>query len=121
MVSTGKELSRAFWIMLRNVAFDVGSPPPERAAISIWRMRTAKSFPRLASAAPFLCLIECHFEWPDISSPSPTAQEELVHAHIACELGVKRSEQQGALAPEHGRIVIGRQHLDAGPDALDHG
>src|SRR5204862_8314717 len=22
--------------------------------------------PRLASAAPFLCLIECHLEWPDI-------------------------------------------------------
>ena len=35
---------------------------PVRAATSIWRMRTAKSLPRLASAAPFLCLIECHFE-----------------------------------------------------------
>jgi hypothetical protein len=25
-----------------------------------------KSLPRLASVAPFLCLIECHFECPDI-------------------------------------------------------
>ncbi|MEE2610410.1 MAG: hypothetical protein VX992_07010, partial [Acidobacteriota bacterium] len=24
-------------------------------------------FPRLASAAPFLCLIECHLEWPDMA------------------------------------------------------
>ena len=62
IVSTGSELSRAFCTMLRSVAFDAGSPPPVRAAISIWRMSTAKSFPRAASAAPFLCLIECHFE-----------------------------------------------------------
>jgi hypothetical protein len=48
--------------MLRNVAFDAGSPPPERAAISIWRMRTEKSLPLFASAAPFLCFFECHFE-----------------------------------------------------------
>jgi hypothetical protein len=25
-----------------------------------------KILPRFASAAPFLCLIECHFEWPDM-------------------------------------------------------
>ena len=33
-----------------------------RAATSIWRISTAKSLPRAASAAPFLCLIECHLE-----------------------------------------------------------
>ena len=47
---------------VRSVAFDAGSPPPVRAATSIWRMSTAKSLPRAASAAPFLCLIECHLE-----------------------------------------------------------
>jgi hypothetical protein len=26
-----------------------------------------KILPRFASAAPFLCLIVAHFEWPDIS------------------------------------------------------
>jgi hypothetical protein len=26
-----------------------------------------KIFPRLASAAAFLCLMECHFECPDIT------------------------------------------------------
>jgi hypothetical protein len=30
-------------------------------------MMRVKTFPRLASAAPFLCLMVCHFEWPDIS------------------------------------------------------
>jgi hypothetical protein len=25
--------------------------------------------PRLASSAPFLCLIVAHFEWPDIDRP----------------------------------------------------
>jgi hypothetical protein len=29
-------------------------------------MRRVKILPRLASAAPFLCLIVCHLEWPDI-------------------------------------------------------
>jgi hypothetical protein len=29
-----------------------------------------KTLPRFASAAPFLCLIVCHFEWPDIGETS---------------------------------------------------
>ncbi len=62
MVSTGTELSRAFCTIVRSVAFASGSPPPSRAATSIWRIRRAKSFPRAWSAAPFLCLIECHLE-----------------------------------------------------------
>jgi hypothetical protein len=28
-----------------------------------------KIFPRLASSAPFLCLIVAHFEWPDMEIP----------------------------------------------------
>ena len=39
------------------------------AATSISRHRRAKSLPRAASAAPFLCLIECHFECPLIGRP----------------------------------------------------
>ena len=38
-----------------------GSPPPMRAAIVISRMILVKTLPRLASSAPFLCLIECPF------------------------------------------------------------
>src|SRR4029079_3298450 len=29
-------------------------------------MMRVKILPRLASAAPFLCLIVCHLEWPDM-------------------------------------------------------
>src|SRR2546425_6966031 len=55
---------------LRRRALPSGSPPPERAATVISLMNLVKSLPRLASSAPFLCLILCHFECPDmISNP----------------------------------------------------
>ena len=62
ILSTGTELSRAFCTIVRRVAFDSGSPPPSRAATSIWRVSRANSFARAWSAAPFLCLMECHLE-----------------------------------------------------------
>jgi hypothetical protein len=62
IVSTGTEASRAFCTMVRRVALEFMSPPPSRAETSTWRSSLAKSFPRAASAAPFLCLIVAHFE-----------------------------------------------------------
>ena len=62
IVSIGTDESRAFWNIVRSVGFMSGSPPPSRAATSTWRMSLAKSFPRAASAAPFLCLMVAHFE-----------------------------------------------------------
>src|SRR5215467_10057187 len=53
-------------IALRRRALPEGSPPPVRAATVSSLINLVKSFPRLASSAPFLCLIECHFECPDI-------------------------------------------------------
>src|SRR5687767_1654942 len=47
------------------------SPPPERAATVISRMRRVKMRPRFASSAPFLCLIVLHFECPDIAGTLP--------------------------------------------------
>src|SRR5680860_1798273 len=66
MLSLGIEASRAFWIAVASAALPSGSPPPSRAATVIARASLVKSLPRLASAAPFLCLIEDHFECPDI-------------------------------------------------------
>src|SRR5450759_162627 len=43
-----------------------GSPPPARAATVNSLITRVKTRPRLASAAPFLCLIVAHFEWPDM-------------------------------------------------------
>src|SRR5207247_929438 len=54
-------------MIVRSRGFMSGSPPPARAATVNSLMRRVKIFPRLASAAPFLCLMECHLEWPDIS------------------------------------------------------
>src|SRR5690348_6251348 len=48
----------------------VGSPPPWRAAMMMARLSLLHSLPRLASMAPFLCLIVAQCEWPDMISPS---------------------------------------------------
>ena len=62
MVSMGIDASRAFWNIVRSVGFMSGSPPPSRAATSTWRISLANSLPRLASFAPFWCLIVAHLE-----------------------------------------------------------
>src|ERR1700731_3428873 len=93
MVSAGTDESRALPTMVRRVGFASGSAPPSRAATSIWRMSFAKGFPRALSVAPFLCLIECHFEWPLIAPLSPwvgLVEEPFVDPQVAGELGVER-------------------------------
>src|SRR2546423_13404550 len=53
----------------RRRGLESGSPPPFLAAMLISLMRRVKILPRLASSAPFLCLIVAHFEWPDMVRP----------------------------------------------------
>src|SRR5262245_41694129 len=67
-------------------AFPSGSPPPVLAATVISLMNLVNSLPRLASSAPFLCLILCHFECPDIGVCSfwrMTVGYLLVHRNIS--------------------------------------
>ena len=52
----------AAWMTVRKRGLPSGSPPPNRAATVISLISLEKIFPLLASAAPFLCLIELHFE-----------------------------------------------------------
>ena len=47
----------------------VVDPVYDFAAMVISRIRRVKVLPRLASSAPFLCLIEAHLEWPDMCYP----------------------------------------------------
>src|ERR1700751_5608430 len=47
-----------------------GSPPPFLAAMMIARLSLLHSLPRLASMAPFLCLIVAQWECPDMGPPS---------------------------------------------------
>src|SRR5436309_1840096 len=44
----------------------IATPPPRRAATVISLGMRVKILPRLASAAPFLCLMVLHLLWPDI-------------------------------------------------------
>src|SRR5580704_14700089 len=74
----------------RSRGFDVGSPPPTRAAMVISRITLVNARPRLASVAAFFCLIVAHLECPDI-------------ARLALELAencrAKPSEEVGRAAP----------------------
>src|SRR5438132_7652726 len=47
----------------------LGSPPPWRAAMMIARLSLLHNLPRLASIAPFLCLMVAQWEWPDMAPP----------------------------------------------------
>ena len=66
MLSAGMFCALASAMIVRRRGFMSGSPPPARAATVNSLMMRVKTLPRLASAAPFLCLIVCHFEWPDM-------------------------------------------------------
>src|SRR5918996_1787366 len=69
MLSAGMFTDFASATIVRSRGLLSGSPPPARAATVSSLMMRVKTFPRLASAAPFLCLIVCHLEWPDIADP----------------------------------------------------
>src|SRR5262247_603809 len=100
MLSAGMLTSLASAMMVRNRGLLPGSPPPFRAATVNSLMMRVKILPRLASAAPFLCLIVCHLEWPDMrilafenGSTGPVI--------LACGLG-------GSLTPTPGpRVILG--------------
>src|SRR5436305_2060685 len=66
MLSFGIDASRAFATAFWSARFEAGSGPPSRAATMIARVNFEKSWPRFASAAPFLCLIELHLLCPDM-------------------------------------------------------
>src|ERR1700757_3594810 len=67
MLSAGMFSALAARIAVRRRGFPSGSPP-DRAAMVISLIRRVNVLPRLASSAPFLCLIVAHFEWPDMGT-----------------------------------------------------
>src|SRR5262249_24505037 len=68
MLSAGMFSALAAAMGVRRRGLVSGSPPP-LAAMLISLIRRVKILPRLASSAPFLCLMVAHFEWPDIALP----------------------------------------------------
>src|SRR5262245_17130071 len=71
MFSRGMLFALASAMMVRRRGFMSGSPPPALAATANSLIRRVKIFPRFASAAPFLCLMECHLECPDMPETLP--------------------------------------------------
>src|SRR6204780_3456785 len=69
ILSAGMFSALAATMAPRRRGLESGSPPPFFAAMLISLIRRVKILPRLASSAPFLCLIVAHFEWPDITRP----------------------------------------------------
>src|SRR5215468_12635694 len=66
MLSAGMFSALAAAMAVRKRGLPSGSPPPLLAAMVISLIRRVNIFPRLASSAPFLCLIVAHLEWPDM-------------------------------------------------------
>src|SRR5206468_5983034 len=110
MLSFGMEYERAFSIAFCSARFPSGSAPPSFAATMIARDSFEKSFPRFASAAPFLCLIEDHLLCPDTALLPDAIEEQFVHARIFRQLGVERRYEKTALPQEDGLPVVLRKH-----------
>src|SRR5712691_240385 len=106
MLSFGMEYERAFSTAFCRARLPEGSGPPSLAATMIARESFEKSLPRLASAAPFLCLIDDHLLCPDTHRLPYSLQEQLVHTRIFGELGVKCGHEKSALPQEDGSAVL---------------
>src|SRR5215210_967964 len=101
MLSFGIEYDRAFSIAFWSARLFSGSPPPSFAATMIARVSFEKSLPRLASAAPFLCLIDDHLLCPDKTALSDGFEEQLVEPRVVCQLRMERGDEEAPLAREH--------------------
>src|SRR3954451_5784789 len=69
MLSFGTDDFFAFWMASYRVGLPAGSPPPVRAATSMFLISFANILPRLASTTAFLCLVVAHLEWPLMAVP----------------------------------------------------
>src|SRR5947209_19823576 len=69
MLSAGMFSALAATMAPRKRGLLSGSPPPFLAAMVISLIKRVNILPRLASSAPFLCLMVAHLEWPDIAQP----------------------------------------------------
>src|SRR5436189_1619000 len=121
MLSFGMEYERAFSIAFCSARLPAGSGPPSFAATMIARDSFEKSFPRFASAAPFLCLIDDHLLCPDMHLLSNELQEPLVDARVVRELRVERRDEDPPLPCAHPPPVVLREHLDVRPRLVDPG
>src|SRR5581483_132262 len=119
MLSLGIDAALAFSIAFWSARLPLGSPPPSRAATMIARVSFENSLPRFASAAPFLCLIECHLLCPDTGNLLHRLEEQLVHPRVVRQFGMERRDEDIAVAQEHRLAVELGQHLDVRPSLAE--
>src|SRR5262249_57198927 len=75
-----------------------------------------KSWPRLAAAAPFLCLMLDHLLCPDTARLLHHRHEQRVDAQVLCQLWMEGREQKASVANEDRLAVERPDHLDAVPE-----
>src|SRR5215469_15712233 len=79
----------------------VSGSPPCLAAMLISLIKRVKILPRLASSAPFLCLIVAHLEWPDMVIP------HVCYAQIALILRTRSRLLEGTITGPQPQIRAG--------------
>src|SRR4029077_16628499 len=119
MLSRGIEYDFAFSIAFCRDRLFAGSPPPSFAATMIARESFEKSWPRFASAAPFLCLIDDHLLCPDNLRLPDRFEEQLVEPRVLRQLRVERGDEETAVACEHRSAVDLGEYLHLGADLVD--
>src|SRR5438128_1794529 len=112
MLSFGIEYERAFSTAFCSARLAAGSAPPSFAATMIARESFENSFPRFASAAPFLCLIDDHLLCPDTHRLLHRVQEQFVHTRIFRRLRVERRNEDAAVAHQHRLALVLGEDLD---------
>src|SRR5215813_815056 len=98
MLSLGIEYDLAFSIAAASVALLAGSPPPSFAATMIARVSFENSFPRFASAAPFLCLIDDHLLCPDKAPLLYEIEKQFVEPCVVGQLRMERRDEKASVA-----------------------
>src|SRR4051812_42252595 len=92
MLSLGTEFFLAFWMASYSVGLPAGSPPPTRAATSMFLISRAKFLPRRASMTAFLCFVVAHLEWPlmQVLPLSCSKSDHRVYGDIYARRGRRR-------------------------------
>src|SRR3954468_22877756 len=102
MLSAGMLTDFASAMIVRRRGLVSASPPPFLAATVSSLMMRVKILPRLASAAPFLCLIVCHLEWPDMAETPGKAKENDSGCYHGRRYLERHSRTQASARGSHG-------------------
>src|SRR3954470_4605094 len=93
-----------------SVGLPAGSPPPVRAATSMFLISFANILPRLASTTAFLCLVVAHLEWPLIVSRPSSSRGTGAPRHSPPAQGAPDVSGPRRTRAEHGPPALPALH-----------